>query len=171
MDITEVRVKLVDRPSDRLKAFCTVTFDNEFVVRDLKVIAGPDGYFVAMPSRKLTDHCPKCGAKNHLRASFCNECGAKLSLERNATDDKGRAKLHADVAHPINARCRQKVQDAVVAAYEKELADSKLPGYKPRSMDYDDDTDFDDLVRSLNRPGQAASPKPGDTPSFGQGIM
>lgn len=186
MKITEVRVKLVDRPNDRLKAFCTVTFDNEFVVRDLKIIEGPDGYFVAMPSRKLTDHCPKCGGKNHLRARHCNECGAKLDDDRSATDDKGRAKLHADVAHPINAQCRQKVQDAIVEAYEKEVDESKQPGYKPKHFDYDDDdNDYDDLVRSLNRgrrdkqeqsepapePARQPSPKPGDTPGFGAGIL
>ena len=38
MEITEVRVKLIDNKDDRLKAFCSVTMDNEFVVRDIKVI-------------------------------------------------------------------------------------------------------------------------------------
>ena len=68
MEITEVRVKLVDNKDDRLKAFCSVTMDNEFVVRDIKIIEGTNGYFVAMPSRKMSDHCDKCGGKNHLRA-------------------------------------------------------------------------------------------------------
>jgi stage V sporulation protein G len=168
MEITEVRVKLVDRSGDRLKAFCTITFDNEFVVRDLKVIEGPDGFFIAMPSRKLTDHCPRCGAKNHLRASFCNECGAKLDSNRCDMDEKGRAKLHADVAHPINARCRQKVQDAVVTAYKQEVEDSGKPGYRPKHFDYDDDTgDFDTLVRSLHSSSKSPSPKPGDQPGAG----
>ena len=36
MEITEVRVKLMDDPDDRLQAFCSVTFDNSFAVRDLK---------------------------------------------------------------------------------------------------------------------------------------
>ena len=63
MEISEVRVKLVDNKDDRLKAFCSVTMDNEFVVRDIKVIEGVGGFFVAMPSRKMSDHCEKCGAK------------------------------------------------------------------------------------------------------------
>src|SRR3990172_4605382 len=64
--ITEVRIKLMDDASERLQAFCSITFDNAFVIRDLKIIDGSNGPFVAMPSRKLTAHCPACGYKNHL---------------------------------------------------------------------------------------------------------
>ena len=48
MEISEVRVKLVSNRDSRLKAFCSVTMDNEFVVRDIKVIEGGSGFFVAM---------------------------------------------------------------------------------------------------------------------------
>jgi maltooligosyltrehalose synthase len=51
----------------------------------------------------------------------------------------GRAKLHADIAHPINADCRQKIQDRIVHAFKDELERSKLPGYKPVEMDEPDD--------------------------------
>lgn len=53
MEITEVRIFLADE--DRLKAYVTMTFDNCFVVRDLKVIRGNTGLFVAMPSKKKKD--------------------------------------------------------------------------------------------------------------------
>ena len=71
---------LVEDTDDRLQAFCSITFDNSFVVRDLKVIEGTNGPFVAMPSRKMTAHCPRCHSKNHTRASYCNQCGSKLKL-------------------------------------------------------------------------------------------
>ena len=139
MEISEVRVKLVDNKDDRLKAFCSVTMDNEFVVRDIKVIEGTGGHFVAMPSRKMSDHCEKCGSKNHLRAKFCNNCGVALSENRAKKDMKGRMKLHADIAHPINAECRRKIQEKVIAAFEEEMEKSKQPGYKPVEMDEPDD--------------------------------
>jgi len=139
MKISEVRVKLVDNKDDRLKAFCSITMDNEFVVRDIKVIEGSGGYFVAMPSRKMSDHCEKCGGKNHLRAKFCNNCGASLSDHRAKEDIKGRMKLHADIAHPINAECRQRIQEQVISAFKEELEKSKQPGYKPVQMDEPDD--------------------------------
>jgi len=53
MEITEVRVFPVNE--EKLKAFASVTFDGCFVVRDLKVIDGTSGIFVAMPSKKLKD--------------------------------------------------------------------------------------------------------------------
>src|SRR4030066_1228480 len=101
MEISEVRVKLVNNKDDRLKAFCSITMDNEFVVRDIKVIEGASGVFVAMPSRKMSDHCEKCGGNNHLRAKYCNNCGTALKDNRARKDFKGRMKLYADIAHPI----------------------------------------------------------------------
>ena len=138
MEISEVRVKLVANKDDRLKGFCSMTLDNEFVVRDIKVIEGSGGLFVAMPSRKMSDHCNKCGGKNHLRAKFCNNCGTELSENRAKKDTKGRMKLHADIAHPINAECRKRIQEKIVEAFEEELEKSKQPGYKPVELDEDD---------------------------------
>ncbi len=53
MEVTEVRIFPVDE--DRLKAYVTITFDNCFLVRDVKVIHGNKGLFVAMPSKKRKD--------------------------------------------------------------------------------------------------------------------
>lgn len=139
MEITEVRVNLVSNKDDRLKAFCSVTMDNEFVVRDIKVIEGSGGYFVAMPSRKMTDHCGKCGSKNHLRAKFCNNCGTTLQDNRARKDIKGRMKLHADIAHPINAKCRERIQEKVTVAFKEEMEKSEQPGYKPVEMEESED--------------------------------
>jgi stage V sporulation protein G len=142
MEITEVRIKLMVDTDDRLQGFCSVTFDNSFVVRDLKIIDGTNGPFVAMPSRKLTSHCQKCGTKNHLKAQFCNQCGSRLREDRAVRDSEGRAKLYADIAHPINSQCREMIQNRVIAEFQAELERSKQPGYVSRyDEDYDDDVD------------------------------
>lgn len=137
MEITEVRIKLMEEASERLQAFCSITFDNSFVIRDLKIIDGSNGPFVAMPSRKLTAHCPHCGCKNHLRAAHCNQCGGRLADDRTVKDEDGRAKLYADIAHPINSACREMIQDRVIREFKVELDRSKLPGYKSTYDDYD----------------------------------
>lgn len=140
MKITEIRVKLIDDKTDnRLRAFCSITFDDCFVVRDLKVIDGTKGLFIAMPSRKLTDRCPSCGYKNNLRAFFCNNCGDKLKADRAEVGEDGRSKLHADIAHPINSTCRDMIQRAVIEAYHKERDLAKQPGYVCTYDDFDDD--------------------------------
>jgi stage V sporulation protein G len=142
MEITEVRIKLMEDSDDRLQGFCSVTFDNCFVVRDLKIIDGANGPFVAMPSRKLTSHCHQCGAKNHLKAGYCNSCGARLREDRTVRDAEGRTKLYADIAHPINSQCREMIQSRVIAEFRGEQERSKQPGYVSRyDDDYDDDID------------------------------
>jgi stage V sporulation protein G len=82
MHLTEVRINLCAGRGSRLKAFCALTFDHTFVIRDVKLIDGNDGLFLAMPSRKLCDHCPSCSEKNHLRARYCSNCGRRLNEER-----------------------------------------------------------------------------------------
>jgi stage V sporulation protein G len=54
MKVTEVKVYPA-KDSGRLKAYATVVFDNDFIVRDLKVIEGDKGLFVSMPSRRRKD--------------------------------------------------------------------------------------------------------------------
>lgn len=139
MEITEVRIKLMEDPSDRLSAFCSITLDDCFVVRDLKIIQGAKGIFVAMPSRKLSDRCPKCHSKNQIRASFCNQCGVKLHSERALKDDAGRAKLYADIAHPINSACRDMIQKRVIAVFQEEIVRAKQSGYTCTYDDYDEE--------------------------------
>ncbi len=167
MNITEIRVKLVGKNAERLKAFCSVTLDDAIVIRDLKIIEGTNGPFVAMPSRKLADRCPKCGLKNHLRARFCNECAARLGENRAPREQDGRVKLHADVAHPINTAGREQLQREVIDAYAQELARSGEPDYEPQQVDFDDfgPSEYDDLVSELKesaaqRNSRRESPQP-----------
>jgi stage V sporulation protein G len=151
MQVTEVRINLCGNGANRLKAFCSLTFDDTFVIRDVKLIDGNDGLFLAMPSRKLCDHCRRCGEKNHLRARFCNGCGMRLDENRSAQPHghghgygnvnghaPARVKLHADIAHPINGDCRQLIERQVLAAYHEELERSKQPGYVPPSLEAED---------------------------------
>ena len=54
MVITDVRVRKI-YPTGKMRGIVSVTFDDEFVVHDIKVIEGQNGYFIAMPSRKTPD--------------------------------------------------------------------------------------------------------------------
>ena len=169
MVITEVRIKLCEENNERLLAFCSVTLDNAFVVRDLKVIEGTKGIFVAMPSRKLTDRCCRCSGKNHLRARFCNQCGTRLDDQRAMRAADGRAKLHADIAHPIHSGARELIQSAVVESYLKEKERSKQPGYVCTydEFDYDDEVpaSYGGVVAEMGKvvKAHAAHPAPKGT--------
>lgn len=55
MKISDVRVRIVKKEDSKLKAVASITIEDCFVVHDIKVIEGTEGYFIAMPSRKTND--------------------------------------------------------------------------------------------------------------------
>ena len=120
MKITEVRIFPTESRDGKLKAFATMTFDDWFVVRNVKVIQGNNGLFVAMPSKKAMDSCPKCNFKNVIGSKYCNQCGSRLEqkqvLEENARESQGN---HMDIAHPITQECRVYIQEKILEVYSK----------------------------------------------------
>ncbi len=161
MEITEVRIKLMEASEDRLRAFCSITFDQSFVVRDLKIIEGTSAPFVAMPSRKLTGRCGRCGYKNHLRCNYCNQCGTRLRGNSDLKDQESNSnRLYADIAHPINQACRDMIQTIVIREYHMELERAKLPGYSSRYDDDYFDTPTSESTYQVAHPSQSELPKP-----------
>ena len=119
MEITEVRISLRESEGKRLKAYATVTFDNSFVVRNIKVIEGNNGLFVAMPARKVKQFCPRCGKKIDVGSQYCNYCGTQLPANSHEIKDNQQA-THQDLAHPINQEFRDYLQNKVLDAYHGE---------------------------------------------------
>jgi len=97
MEITEVRVFPVNE--EKLKAYVTITLDNCFVIRDLKVIHGNSGLFIAMPAKRRKD------------GSF------------------------KDIAHPLNSETRERMEQAILAEYDREL---KKSAPRPTGTDAED---------------------------------
>lgn len=81
VEVTDVRLRRVSAEG-KMRAIASITFDDEFVVHDVRIIDGNNGLFVAMPSKRTSD---------------------------------GEFK---DIAHPINSGTREKIQTAVLSAYE-----------------------------------------------------
>lgn len=121
MKITETKIYLRDDGDKKLKAYATITFDDSFVIRDLKVIDGSKGLFIAMPSRKMKDPCPKCRHRNAVGSRFCNQCGGNLP-EKQSTTKEERMQDHRDIAHPVTANAREYIQAEILKAYEAERA-------------------------------------------------
>ena len=117
MEITETRISLVTNPSSRLRAYASVTFDDQFVVRDIRIIEGKKGLFVAMPSKKMQRPCPRCGFKNPIGNKFCGSCGSALNPVEQQNLSPSRQ--HRDLAHPIKTDFREYIQNKVLEEYEK----------------------------------------------------
>lgn len=135
MEITDVAIRLVEQEGERLKAVCTMTIDDCFVVRDIKIVEGPYGLFVAMPSRRNRFRCPKCSHKNEFRARFCNACGARTpgsaASHQGDRTEQGRPLDHSDVAHPINSECREMIQRCIIEAYQEVYVEEFGRLYEP----------------------------------------
>lgn len=74
MEITEITISI--RDEDKLKAFINVTFDDCFVVRGMKIIKGATGYFISMPSRRMSD-----GSYRDIAHPITNSFRAKIESE------------------------------------------------------------------------------------------
>jgi len=168
VNITDIKIKLMGDRNDKLAAFCSIILDDAMIIQDLKIIRGPQGIFVAMPSRKLTDKCPRCGGKNHLRARYCNDCGIRLRDDRAPIDINGRATLHADIAHPLNSAVRDMLQRRVLAAYAAELENAKSPDYVFNTGYGDSNDEAGSPVRSNPIPPATAHHAAG---RFGEGLV
>jgi stage V sporulation protein G len=131
MEITEVRISLSENVQTRLKAYASVTFDRCFVVRNMKIIEGKNGLFVAMPSRKPKILCGTCQSKNDLGSRFCSQCGAGVARQSSQIPGAGDLEApeglsHRDIVHPITAEFRQYLQKVVLDAYDAERNASGL---------------------------------------------
>ena len=90
MNITNVRVRIVQKPDTKLKGVATITIDDSFAVHDIKILESEEGYFISMPSKKSPDG------------------------------------EYRDIAHPINSETRKLVADAVLAEFNKVLAETPV---------------------------------------------
>ncbi len=134
MQVTEVRIKRAETANpneERLLGFASITFDGVFAVQDIKIISGPNGIFVAMPSRKVAAHCPACKSKNALGSNFCNQCGGQLPPLEMVGDE--RPKLYADVAHPINTETREMIEAEIIKAYHGQVGGAPGAALRPVS--------------------------------------
>jgi stage V sporulation protein G len=116
MQITEIQINLTPeevRRKDRVLAFVRVVFDYQLAVRDIKILERDGQIQLGMPSRKVTEICPKC----HRRASdtFCSFCSARLP-----TKDPTQ-RVHYDTTHPITSEFRTYMERHILEAYNNQV--------------------------------------------------
>lgn len=110
MLITDIRVKLV--PDGMVLAYVTITFDDQFVVHDIRIIKKDDSYFVAMPEKERRYPCPSCKKRNLHQQKFCGFCATPLP------DPDPTIMRFLDIAHPIDNNYRKQISEKIIATYE-----------------------------------------------------
>ena len=146
MEVTEVRISRRTQGDAKLKGYAAVTFDDVFVIRDLKIIEGKNGLFVAMPSQKVYESCPHCKKKNPVRSRFCTECGQKQPQKSG-----GKREIHRDIAHPVNSDMRTYLQKVIIEAFHANQGSATQD-------DNDSQSDYDGADDNLNAGGGEEPP-------------
>ena len=108
VEITDVRLRKIETEG-KLRAYVSITFDDSFVVHDLRVIDGTKGMFVAMPSKRLPNGD------------------------------------HKDIAHPINTEIREKIQNAVLDVYHRELEEAPQVKVEAKEEEKVEETKVEDV--------------------------
>lgn len=88
MEITDVQIYPVSDKT-KVRAYASILFDDEFMVREVKIIEGDNKLFVAMPSKRMKDG------------------------------------TYRDTAHPVNSSLRERIEKAVLEAYQKHVQSGK----------------------------------------------
>ena len=91
MNITDVRVRKVN-DEGKMKAVVSITFDDEFVVHDIKIIEGQNGLFIAMPSRKMGE-----GDFRDIAHPLVSETRNKIKLPKNKYTDLRKTSLTIEI--------------------------------------------------------------------------
>lgn len=90
--ITKVDVHKVEKEDSRLRGVATVYLDDCFVIKNIRIIDGDNGLFIAMPNREIEDR---------------------------KAEDGTRTKRHVDICNPINKETRKMFEDAIIGEYNK----------------------------------------------------
>ena len=93
MKISDVRIRIIKKNDNKLKAVASITIDDCFVVHDIKVIEGDNGYFIAMPSRKTLDgeykdivHPLNTATREEIRAEILKQFEVAKAEADNANE-------------------------------------------------------------------------------------
>ncbi|MDI3536559.1 MAG: stage sporulation protein [Eubacteriaceae bacterium] len=102
MEITDVRVRKT-YPEGKMRAIVSVTFDDQFVVHDIKVIEGQSGFFIAMPSRKTPDgefkdiaHPINMGTRRQMQESVLKAYDLAVEQEESNSIEEADVELEVD---------------------------------------------------------------------------
>jgi stage V sporulation protein G len=157
MEITDIQINLAYFQKSKIRAFCSVFFDNEFVVHEVKIIEEPLSakaslrpdfrdrqtqaglsacsaqavrrLHISMPNKKITMHCVKCAEKNPINANFCSKCGVKLTWYGIAREKNTHSEIYTDIVQVISGKLTRLIRKKILTAYQDKLsAIAPVPG-------------------------------------------
>jgi len=107
MIITNVDIILAQN-NERLLAFCTITIDDCFVIKDIRIIKGDERLVVAMPDKQRSEPCEHCKFRIRQRDRHCPRCGKQLTSKTIE---------YVDICFPINSESRSAIDNVILEKY------------------------------------------------------
>lgn len=120
MKITQIRLTLAPSSDAPVLAYCNVSFDEQLVVHDVRLIGRGHEYLVAMPNRVRSEPCDRCLTKITVASKYCLQCGSPQSESLRHTE-VSRGKF-LDIAHPLTSEFRKELEQQIVERYQQATA-------------------------------------------------
>lgn len=119
LEVTEVRVRPFSKEDEKLKAFATITFNDCFIVSDLKIIKGKKGLFVAMPSRKMKD-----GTFRDIAHPLNNETRGMIEKQVLAAYEEALTRSINEIKSEIDTNLNKESGDSLSDELKSDLTDT-----------------------------------------------
>ncbi|WP_457912652.1 SpoVG family protein [Candidatus Phytoplasma sacchari] len=124
--VTSVRIKKKYKSTNRLKGIASITFDNSFAVRNIKIIQGDEGIFIAMPSVPKFPKEDDDGINDNIKKIKKNYPNNKKNADSEVTDNNDEdSPEFLDIAHPINSEVRNKIESVIKKYFEEMIKRSE----------------------------------------------
>lgn len=134
MKITDVRLRKVNNQDTRMKALVSVTFDEEFVVHDLRVIDGNNGLFVAMPSKRTPDgefrdiaHPINTEMRQHVQEEVMRVYEETEDVDQESADETAEPTVESDPAEDEDSTLEQTSEDTSNESLDETVSGEDTP--------------------------------------------
>lgn len=134
MKITDVRLRKVNNQDTRMKALVSVTFDEAFVVHDLRVIDGNNGLFVAMPSKRTPDgefrdiaHPINTEMRQHVQEEVMRVYEETEDVDQESADETAEPTVESDPAEDEDSTLEQTSEDTSNESLDETVSGEDTP--------------------------------------------
>ncbi|MEZ6092940.1 MAG: septation protein SpoVG family protein [Pirellulaceae bacterium] len=126
MEISDIRFSKHESKAAnnvQLKGYCSVTFDQSFVVHDVRILKSAEKHIIARPNQRRQTNCSVCYSKNAAASNYCSHCGKPMVLTNTESTASIAAseRHHRDIAHPITQDFRKKLEEEILMRFQIEF--------------------------------------------------
>lgn len=123
LEITDIRMVREEKNSSRnaVIAYVTITLNDQFLIKNIRLIRHSDRLVIGMPNREKIRDCPHCSIRNAQSNRYCHQCGTPL--EKVKIDYSA----YVDIVHPTKQTFREYLERVIIEEYKRQLGEGINP--------------------------------------------